>query len=87
MTEKVRNVFCPHYKSCLDKAVKQNSPGFDCSGCEHKNDKVDLGEIDIERSQLLLSAIFKPSLYSEYRKTEAARAQAERSKPGRPNGD
>lgn len=73
-----RNVLCPYYRKCLDKAIHDNLP-WDCSECIHRNERADdIGEIDLMRYQLLLWAIFKPDLYRKYRSTEAARAQAEK---------
>jgi hypothetical protein len=77
----MRNVLCPYYLNCLDRAVQQNSAGWDCSSCRHRNDRANIGEIELERYQLLLWAIFKPDLYKKYRSTEAARAQAEKHQP------
>jgi len=34
-----RNVFCPLYKGCLDHAVKESWPHWDCGDCQHKLDQ------------------------------------------------
>lgn len=73
-----RNVLCPYYRKCLDQAASQNSPGWDCSSCRHRNERADIGEIELERYQLFLWSIFRPKLYRKYRSTEAARARAEK---------
>jgi hypothetical protein len=34
-----RNVFCPLYKGCLDRAVKESWPHWDCGDCQHKRNE------------------------------------------------
>jgi hypothetical protein len=34
----VRNVFCRFYKGCLDHAVRESWPYWDCGDCQHKLD-------------------------------------------------
>jgi hypothetical protein len=60
----VRNVFCRDYRKCLDKAIKAGLNDFDCKGCplEHDETRVD----DLWPCLLLLAAIFKPKLYSNF---------------------
>ena len=31
-----RNIYCPHYKDCLDYAVDCSWPSWNCSECPHK---------------------------------------------------
>ena len=38
----VRNLQCPEYKTCLDRAAKQNLQDFSCFGCEHERTSVDI---------------------------------------------
>jgi hypothetical protein len=34
-----RNVFCPHYKGCLDHAVSESWSYWACGDCRHKLDQ------------------------------------------------
>ena len=34
-----RNAFCPHYRRCLDNAVKKSWDYWDCSKCLHKQSR------------------------------------------------
>jgi len=31
-----RNIYCPHYRDCLDNAVECSWPSWNCSLCPHK---------------------------------------------------
>ena len=31
-----KNIFCPHYRFCLDYAAHHRWESFDCSNCEYK---------------------------------------------------
>ena len=63
-----RNVFCPFYKKCLDHAVLENKPDFDCSECQYYHLKVDVRETEFNLFGYwaLLAAIFKPELFKMY---------------------
>ena len=32
-----RNALCPHYRDCLDEAVKKSWQYWDCGECRHKS--------------------------------------------------
>jgi hypothetical protein len=34
-----RNALCPHYRSCLDNAVKKSWEYWECSKCLHKQSR------------------------------------------------
>ena len=34
-----RNVWCSHYRECLDKAIATGAPGFSCQGCFYQGDQ------------------------------------------------
>lgn len=36
-TKGYRNVFCPHYRKCLDHASKRHWEYWTCSHCRHKH--------------------------------------------------
>ncbi|MFZ0451715.1 MAG: hypothetical protein WAL98_20955 [Desulfatiglandaceae bacterium] len=40
-----RNVFCPHYRACLDYAISQSWDGWRCGGCEYMSVKEPREEI------------------------------------------
>ncbi len=75
-----RNIFCPNYSHCLDKAAKQNAPSWECDRCEHRNARDGIiNETEFTEFFLLLWAVFRPELYHKYR--EAQRQEAfERSR-------
>jgi len=68
----IRSVFCPFYRGCLDKAVRENLGGFDCTQCEYRNLKIE-EETEFTEYWLLLWAVFKPKLYRQYRQAETER--------------
>jgi len=34
----MRNVWCPHYSRCLDRAIESGADGFTCHGCQWEQD-------------------------------------------------
>ena len=66
----MRNIWCPKYQECLDREALKNSSGWDCSGCQHKNNGESQLNTDFTEIWLLLWAIFKPDLYREYKEKE-----------------
>jgi|GEM_PF-4814962 len=63
-----RNVFCPQYRQCLDRAVARNltAARFDCSGCYLERTHLPLDTTDYVKSIVLLCAAYRPELYQEY---------------------
>ena len=53
-----RNVLCPYYNTCLDKAVAKNLQKWDCLTCEHRNKKEKIDPSEAERCGNLLQRIF-----------------------------
>jgi len=70
----VRNVFCAHYRVCLDQAARKNLPDVVCDACSHRNESIGIDETDFTEYRLLLWAIFKPELYRSYRAMEIREA-------------
>ena len=64
----MRNIFCPHYRRCLDQAIDENNNGFDCSLCKHRKLKTGIDPIEHEQALLLLVAAFNPEFYRELQK-------------------
>lgn len=58
-----RNVFCPRYSKCLDRAADNNT-GWDCAGCLHGKEQTFSG--DFMGETLFLWALFKPDLWRAY---------------------
>jgi hypothetical protein len=40
-----KNVFCPHYRGCLDYAVKSSWESWNCNGCDYKSIKEPLNNL------------------------------------------
>ena len=70
----MRNVFCPHYKRCLDHAAKANLPDMRCDDCNLRDESGKIYETDFTEYYLLLLAIFKPELYHKYREVQTREA-------------
>jgi hypothetical protein len=61
-----RNPECHHYGECLTSAARENSPGWDCSGCARfRPVEVDL-DTNFEAYILLLWAILLPERYQQF---------------------
>ena len=60
------NIWCKHYSQCLDRAVRIGER-FDCIGCEFENNRDGKDEFDMFGYYLLLTAIFFPDAYREFR--------------------
>jgi len=65
----MRNLSCPFYQECLDKAAKQGLDDFSCSGCVHIREKTQISADDFWRCCLLFAKIYKPKIYREYVET------------------
>lgn len=59
----LRNIRCPSYSECLDKAVARNLSGWDCDGCHHSDDEDLIDPLEIEGLAWLLLAVFDEELY------------------------
>ena len=63
-----RNIFCPYYEACLDRAVEQRWKYWNCSACPHKLKKqplIDMPAIrDANPSYRLPPRIYQQVLYS-----------------------
>ena len=60
-----KNIWCPEYNTCLDKAARKDTD-FDCTFCSKKNLKQEtflLTDLEIEGSHQLLQAIFYPERF------------------------
>ena len=66
----MRNVLCPDYTRCLDKAVKQKLKGWTCEGCAKRFVQGHIEETDFVKEWLFLYALFREDLYRKYRKME-----------------
>lgn len=66
----MRNVLCPDYTKCLDKAVKQKLKGWTCDGCEKRFVHGHLEATDFTPEHLFLWALFREDLYRAYRARE-----------------
>ncbi len=64
----MRNLFCPHYKKCLDRAARLDLSDFDCAGCSHYNDHADLEEISFFPYWSLIGAIFRPEDFRKFKR-------------------
>jgi len=42
-----RNVFCPHYRTCLDFASKRRWESWDCDSCDYKSIKEPLKDLQL----------------------------------------
>ena len=56
--DKFRNVFCPSYCECLDKAVRENLPSWDCSICGSRDKKEPFDYTEADRCRDLINRIF-----------------------------
>lgn len=60
-----RNVLCPKYDACLDKAVLELADDFNCSGCKLERVRLNAGDLpasDIEACYKLLAVLFRPDI-------------------------
>lgn len=48
-----RNVFCTHYGDCLDHAVSQEWPSWDCTRCVFLTDRGDAPEMQTVRNHAI----------------------------------
>jgi len=69
----MRNVLCPRYTTCLENAVRQSLPDFDCAGCPHEHDHEPIPPDEHVRAAILLAAAFRPKIYQKYREDTAKR--------------
>lgn len=60
-----RNVLCPHYKDCLDRAVATISD-FQCDQCNFRQTIENIPFHEMEGCWLLLWRLFRPELYQEW---------------------
>ena len=42
-----KNIFCPHYRTCLNHAVKNTWDSWECDNCVYKSIKEPLKDIQI----------------------------------------
>ena len=56
--DKFRNVFCPSYNDCLNKTVRENLPGWDCSICESRDKEEFFDYTEADRCRELINRIF-----------------------------
>lgn len=62
----MRNIWCPDYSRCLDKAVASGQ-GFDCRGCKREHDQGLKNDVhDLFGCCLLLAALYFPEVYRRY---------------------
>jgi hypothetical protein len=65
----MRNPACIHYNRCLSAAAMAGNR-FNCSGCQDFKQDKEPEQIDLEKYYLFLWAIFKPELYTQYRRKQ-----------------
>ena len=53
-----RNVFCPYYRECLNKAVKEHLTGWDCSICRFRDEIEPFDYTEAERCRELVKRVF-----------------------------
>lgn len=75
MRKPTRNVWCPHYAKCLDRAAASKHDRFDCHGCplEHDTSHRTDNPTDNFALALLASAVLYPSLERRLRKSKKVR--------------
>jgi hypothetical protein len=56
--EKFRNVFCPSYSDCLNKTVRKNLTGWECSICSFRDKREPFDYTEADRCRKLISRIF-----------------------------
>jgi hypothetical protein len=64
-----RNVFCPHYRTCLDHASKHYWECWTCLDCRHKQEKNLPGEVMLSPNCADTYYSVSPSLYRKKRDT------------------
>ena len=61
----MRNVRCPRYGDCLNKAIYQGLDGFICDKCPHRFEEDTIDPAELDGARLLLWAILIPARYIE----------------------
>jgi hypothetical protein len=62
----LRNVRCPHYGECLDRAARANAAGFDCDGCARIREAAEINPHEARSCAVLLAVLFVPELHRLY---------------------
>jgi hypothetical protein len=56
-----RNIYCPHYKDCLDYAVECSWPSWNCSECPYKTVQT-MPECELEINNEDLPYVISPGV-------------------------